>query len=290
MTAKTISFPGYPSGLTLTVDVMNIATLAVLETVALTNTSGIYSGTITGAHAGQLLFIVKASGTPVDTRVRTIRDVAATFVILTELERIENTGRGGFLVTITVTDGTDPIEGAFVRITNSTTEVVRDTDVDGIALFALDNASYTIMITKPLHDFVLDTLVVFGATSPADYELTPTTVITPPASVLVATGYMVVYDNYGEVEGGVPITLAMSAGRGTAGYALDTKSRTEVSNADGYVEFTGLIRGATYSVRRAGVATPSPGSFSGGAVGQSFVVPNAASFSMPEVIGADVET
>jgi hypothetical protein len=289
MTAKTISFPGYPSGLTLTVDVMNISTLAVLETVALTNTSGIYSGTITGVHAGQLLFITKASGTPVDTRVRTIQDIAATFVILSELERVENTGRGGFLVTITVTDGTVPIEGAFVRITSSTTDIVKDTDVDGIALFALDNASYTIMITKPLHDFILDTVVVSGVTSPADYVLTQTTVITPSASVLVATGYMVVYDEFGELEANVPITVSMSAGRGTAGYALDTKSRTVLSNVAGYVQFTGLIRGATYSVRRGGSATPSPGSFSGGAMGQSFVVPYVASFSMPEVIGADVE-
>ena len=289
MTAKTISFPGYPSGLTLTVDVMNISTLAVLETVALTNTSGIYSGTITGVHAGQLLFITKASGTPVDTRVRTIQNIAATFVILSELERVENTGRGGFPVTITVTDGTDPIEGAFVRITNATTDIVRDTDIDGIALFALDNASYTIVITKPLHDFMLGTVVVSGVTSPADYVLTPTTVITPPVSVLVATGYMVVYNEFGALEANVPITVSMSAGRGTAGYALDTKSRTVLSNVSGYVQFTGLIRGATYSVRRGGSATPSPGSFSGGAMGQSFVVPNAASFSMPEVIGADVE-
>ena len=59
-----IKLPGLPSGLTLTVDVVDTATLAVLEAdIALTETSGIYAGDVTGAHAGRLLFVLKASGT-----------------------------------------------------------------------------------------------------------------------------------------------------------------------------------------------------------------------------------
>jgi hypothetical protein len=289
MATKTLKFPGYPTGLTLTVDILNISTLSVIQTITLTESSGVYSGSMTATDAGQLLFIIKASGSAFDHRVRTIPDTAATFVVLTELEGVPDNGRGANIVTITVTNGVDNIEDATVRIQNSAVNVARDTDVDGIALFALDNGTYTITITKPAHDFVIDTLVVSGATTPPDYEIEETSPITPPASVLVSTGFMVVYDEFGEVEAGVPITVAMSTGRGTAGYALDTKSRTVLSDEAGYVEFIGLIRGATYAVRRGSSASPTASTFSGGPSGQSFVVPNASSFSLPEVIGADVE-
>jgi hypothetical protein len=294
MTAKTIKLPSLPTGLSLTCKLRNPTTLAVLETVTLTEGTSdqltVYTGTVTGAHAGQLLFEVLVSGVVFQTRVRTIQDVAATFVILTELEQLKSDGRGANLVTITVTDGTDPLENATVRVASGVLNESDLTDVDGEVQFALSNATYTVTIERAGYESAVASLVVAGTTV-QEYELTAI-VVTPPASPSVATGSMLVLDENNDPEEGISISLQLTEGPGTAGYSLDTKIRTQVSNGSGMVEFTKLRRGATYSVWRG----PANDTFSASAfvtqpaaTRRTFIVPNTGTFNIAEVIGLDAE-
>ena len=294
MTAKTIKVPSLPTGLSLTCKVRNLSTLAVLETVTLTEGTSdqltVYSGTVTGAHAGQLLFEILVSGVVFQSRIRTIQDVAATFVILTELEQLKSDGGGANLVTITVTDGTDPLENATVRVASGVLNESDETNVDGEVQFALGNATYIVTIERAGYESDVASLVVSGTTS-EEYELTAL-VVTPPASPSVATGSMLVLDEMNEPEEGISISLQMTEGPGTAGYSLDTKIRTEVSNGSGMVEFIKLRRGATYSIWRG----PADDTFSASAfvtqpaaTRRTFVVPNTGTFNIAEVLGLDAE-
>ena len=101
-----------------------------------------------------------------------------------------------------------------------------------------------------------------------------------------------VLDENNDPEEGISISLQLTEGPGTAGYSLDTKIRTEVSNGSGIVQFTKLRRGATYSVWRG----PADDTFSASAfvvqsaaTRKTFVVPDADSFNIAEVLGLDVE-
>lgn len=294
MTAKTLKFPALPSGLTMTVQARNINTLAILETVTLTEGTSdaltVYSGTMSGAHAGQLLWVLLASGAVLEHRVRTITDTAGPWVILTELEQLASAGAGGSPLTITVTDGVDELSGATVRVTAAGVALTRTTDVDGLALFALDDGDYDVTVVKPGYGSEYVVVTVSGTSA----ETIPLTeeAVTPPASALVSTGVMLVLDEFAEPEASIDVSIQMTAGPGTAGYALDTKIRTAQSDVDGLVEFAGLIRGATYAVWRGPGATAAPTSpfaVRSGASRTTFVVPNTDSFSIAEITGADVE-
>lgn len=291
MATTAIKIPALPSGLTLTCDVCNLTSLAVLQTVALTEAAAIYNGDVTATIAGQFLFILKASGTIIGYRIRTIADDAGPYVILTELEQLASDGRGPNIVTITIDDGTDPVAGATVRITTSGFRVTGITNGSGVVVFALEDDTYDVVISKPGFEALIDSLTVSGAT-PETYSLTEL-VITPPSSALVATGVMIVYDEFGEIEEDVPISVQMTAGPGTAGYALDTKARTETSAATtGLIEFAGLIRGATYAIWRADSAAASTElifATRSSSARNTFVVPNLDTFNLSEVIGTDAE-
>lgn len=290
MTTTAIKIPALPTGLTLTGDVCDLTSLAVLQTVTLTEASAIYNGDVTATIAGQFLFILKASGTIIGYRIRTIADDAGPYVILTELEQLASDGRGPNIVTITIDDGTDLVAGATVRITTSGFRVTGTTNGSGVVVFALEDDTYDVVISKPGFESSIESLTVSGATA-EPYSLTEL-VITPPTSLLVATGLMIVYSELGVVEPDVPISVQMTSGPGTAGYGLDTKARTEVSDVTGLVEFAGLIRGATYAIWRADSAAASTqlifATRSTGAR-NTFVVPNLDTFNLAEVIGTDAE-
>jgi hypothetical protein len=64
------------------------------------------------------------------------------------------------------------------------------------------------------------------------------------------TGYYVCYDENGDVESGVDVACRCQSASGTTGLALDSKDRTETSDAEGLVQFTNLIVGVRYRFRR----------------------------------------
>jgi hypothetical protein len=290
MTAKIIVVPALPVGLTITVQVKNITTLTVLETVTCTGSGGDYTGTISGAHAGQLLFVILASGLVLEHRVRTIRDVAETFIILTELEELAVVDSGPSALTVTVDDGTDPLSGAIVRVSGTGLSRTKTTDGSGEALFAVADGDYEVIVVKPGFDSEFRTVTVSGST-PLDVTLTEISV-TAPDEPYKATGNGITLDEEQEPEDGVFVSIQMVEGPDIAGFILDGKIRTEVSADGGVVEFAGMLRGATYEIWRGpGTVEESEGPFSIEAsfTKRRFVVPNEDTFSLSEVIGIDAE-
>ncbi|MFO0919691.1 MAG: hypothetical protein U0872_15440 [Planctomycetaceae bacterium] len=156
-------------------------------------------------------------------------------------------GSGARTVTITVTDGTDPLENAKVRMTNGAESYLVETDVNGEAEFALDNATWSVAITKSGYQFTPTTLAVSGDTTHT-YSLTLISVT--PSDPGFVTGYLECYDQSGAAESGVVISLALSSPPTGTGSALDNAVVTATSNGSGLVEFTGLAPGAKYRIWR----------------------------------------
>lgn len=94
----------------------------------------------------------------------------------------------------------------------------------------------------------------------------------PPLSI----GTLTCYGTDGLPEGGVTIYVQLRVGPGTDGYALDAAILALTSAVTtGIVTHDGFIRNSTYRARRG---------LSGRWI--TFDVPDAGSFTMPEVLGA----
>ena len=289
MATTPIKFLDLPAGLTATTKLVSLATGSVLETVSLTESGEAYNGNVTGAHAGQILFKVFVGTGLLGTRIRTIRDTTATFLILTELESLSNDGRGAYPVTITVTDGTDPVEGVLVRITADGLDASQVTNADGEAFFQLNNGDYAVTLSATGYNSSGESLTVLGATAPADYVITVDS-ITATTTPNTATGVGVAYDEDMEQEADVPISVQWVSGPGTAGAFYDTKVRTFYSDVDGEVQITGLAWGSTYRIwRGAPASATSVFAVQNTGSSQTFVVPSLSSFSLPEISGIDEE-
>lgn len=292
MASTPVKVPDLPVGLTsVTMKILHPTTLSVEETVSLTYSGESYNGTATGTSTGQKIFKILTGTTLIASRLRTIEDTTDTFVIMTELEERASDGRGGNVATITVDDFTDPIPDALVRVSKPGISATRYTNASGIVKFLLDDGTYDVAIIATGFQSTVEALVVSGASS--DTFSLEGLEITPPDDALLSTGIMVVYDEFGIVEDQIEISLKLVSGPGTDGYALDTKTRTEVSDVAGLVQFEGLVRGATYQVWRGGgtgTGTPAPSIFATRVSGSAtFVVPNSSSFNLPEITGADLE-
>jgi len=158
---------------------------------------------------------------------------------------------GAFTITVTVTDGTNPLENATVRVTSGTDTDAISTNASGQAQFSLDGATWTVSITKPGYTFTPVTRTVTGneaGTLTDDLEMTQ---VSPTPSVAgKSTGYTTVLDEAGVAESGVTITVQCVGVPSGSGVVLDSALRTATSDANGYVEFTNQIKGATYLYTR----------------------------------------
>lgn len=128
-------------------------------------------------------------------------------------------------------------------------------------------------------------------------QLGVTLPVNPSDDDINSTGYLIAYDNLGKRENNVGFTVQLTAGPGVAGISLDTAPRTNKTaditiggeTVKGYVEFAGLRRGATYTIRRGPVAGADPVSFGSRSTGSgvSFTVPDAPSFAIIETLGSE---
>ena len=164
-----------------------------------------------------------------------------------------STGTGARSVTITVNDGTTGLENAKVRVTQGAESHTSSTNASGVVTFSLDDATWTVAITKAGYTFTPTTLVVnetlvVNGTETQTYSMTA--VVTPSSAPGQVTGYLYCYDENGAVESGVTVYLQMTAVADATGVAYDRTSRSGTSSATGLVTFTGLFTGGTYSVWR----------------------------------------
>lgn len=163
-------------------------------------------------------------------------------------------GTGARTVTITVNDGAAVLQNATVRMTEGVNTFTALTNVSGVAVFNLDDATYAVAITKGGYTYAGTTIVVNG-TETATYSMTAVAV-TPGAGTLT-TGYLTCLDELGAVEEGVSVRaqLVQIPASGT-GLAYDSAIQLELSNASGVVEFP-MIKGGRYLVWRGAVRPPN---------------------------------
>lgn len=182
-------------------------------------------------------------------------------------------GSGARTVTITVDDGSTALQNATVRMTEGVNTFTALTNVSGVATFNLDDATYTVAITKGGYSYAGTTLVVNG-TEAETYSMTA---ISPTASSAgFSTGYGYAYSEAGDLEAGVAVYAQLVTAPTGTGDVYDQKVRTATTDANGLYEFTGMARGGVYRVWR-GVSRNR----------LSVTVPDAASFAITNFVGID---
>jgi hypothetical protein len=163
---------------------------------------------------------------------------------------------GARSVTITVNDGTDPIQDAVVRVSNSGVSAVRVTNASGVAAFSLDDSTWEVSITAPGFTFTPVNLVVNGTETQTYSMLSDGTLA--PSSPTLTTGYWTVYNEAGVLHVGAIVEIhIMNAPFGSTGLVLQDTMRTAMSDSGGLVSFTNMFPGASYRVKLRG----SPRSF-----------------------------
>lgn len=154
---------------------------------------------------------------------------------------------GARTITITVNDGTNPLQGAKVRVRQGSENYVKETNASGVVTFNLDDFTWNVAITKPQYEFTATTLVVNGSTSPPTYSMT--LVSLTPSDADKVTGYWTVLGENGEPKEGVVVTVrAIKAKSGSVGLIHVKTARTETTDSEGIAEFANMLPGWSYSV------------------------------------------
>ena len=156
-------------------------------------------------------------------------------------------GSGARTVTVTVNDGTNPLQNATVRMSEGANTYVATTNSSGVATFNLDELVFTVGITKAGYQFNGDSLTVDGNET-VTYSMTAISIT--PSNPNLVTGYYTCYSELGVVESGVTVTLQVDRVPSETGLALDSAVRTTTSDSNGLAQFTNLVPGAWYKVRR----------------------------------------
>lgn len=153
-------------------------------------------------------------------------------------------GTGTRSVTITVNDGTNPIQGASVRIAlNSADNQVGTTDANGqVAFSSAADGTYTVSIRAPGYSFTPTTLAVSGTVTHT-YSMTQLVTVSDPGFV---TGFATCYDGDGEPASDVTITMSAYKAGSASGVIIDDAARTAVSDATGLIQFPNLVPGWSY--------------------------------------------
>ncbi len=188
---------------------------------------------------------------------------------------IESAGSGARTVTITVDDGTTPLENAIIRLTEGANNWRQLTDVNGQATFNLDDATWTVGISKVGYTYAGTTLVVSAPSTPT-YSMTLNAGTAPP-SAETATLSILCYTEAGALDLAAEIDAQMiKPPTGDVGHAFDsTIISATADGATGIAELT-VFRNATYQVRRG-----SEGAW------KEVAIPDAAQVTVEGFIGDD---
>jgi hypothetical protein len=157
-----------------------------------------------------------------------------------------STGTGARTITVTVDDGTNPLENAAVRYTEGANTYIGSTDVSGNITFNLDDATYTVAIYKAGYTFVGTTLVVTGDSSPT-YSMSQI-VITPPGDPAQTTGYFILRDELGVAVGNGTVYFRMKFRPLGLGTMFDDDWFTATSAVGTGLVEVALYIGATYEI------------------------------------------
>jgi hypothetical protein len=183
-------------------------------------------------------------------------------------------GTGARTVTITVDDGTDPLESARVRMQKGAENYVGSTDASGVIVFSLDDGTWDVAVSLAGYQFTPTTTVVNGTEA---VTLSMTALTITPSEPGQTTGYLVCYDEDGVVEVGTSVSMAARKPGSSTGLGLDDTTRTVLSDANGLVEFANLFKGERYSIWR--------GTDSSKAIEVTIPAAAGATYELPSVAG-----
>lgn len=156
-------------------------------------------------------------------------------------------GTGPFAITITVTDGTNPLQNVTAAIFDGSTLAGRlVTDVNGNATFALAAGTYTVNLYKGGYTFGSESRTVTGneaGTLVNDLEMTATGTITPPVNPDLCTlfGYIILIDGNPAVAVTVSATLVTNRPGEASGSIIAEQPMTAITNGSGFFELD-LVR------------------------------------------------
>lgn len=185
-------------------------------------------------------------------------------------------GTGPNQVNVTVSSSAGgTVQGVVVRMqATGLGDHTATTNSSGVARFNLPSGTWNLTAALNGYSYVGSTQVV--STNPQDIPITMTvTSVSTPSSPSKSVGVLLCLDTAGDPESGVTVSFQMVAGPGSDGYSLDAEIVEEDCDSEGILERE-FLRGATYDAWR-GVR--------GARV--RFVVPDAASFNLPEHLGVD---
>lgn len=234
--------------------------------VNVTYSAGVALGGRLAEHADVAVLATAADLATVDANVDAIlEDTGTTLPAL-----ISATGSGVWTIEITVNNGTTVLENAKVQLSEGANRFIGETNESGVVTFNVDAATYIVAIAKTGYSYSGTTLVVSD-----DVSITYSMSINSFTSSLPgqSTGWVYCYNYNGDIEASVTIYVQQVATTETSGYAFDTTIYTLTSDENGLVEATGLWIGATYQAKRVNGAW------------HSFVVPDAATFALPAMLG-----
>ena len=191
-----LSKPGTAQTITLPATMATLANQTMILTTLGSAGAGLTSIPYTGPSAGTIqsgLATLAALGSPMqagalvklDPADTTAQHVAGIFNGTTKIAATFNagtdvsgefpeavlanaptgSGTGAYPVTITVTDGTNPIQGATVRLTSGVNTYSNTSAADGTAGFSLNAGTYTVTATAGGYSYPPSNLAVGGATT-----------------------------------------------------------------------------------------------------------------------------
>jgi hypothetical protein len=141
-------------------------------------------------------------------------------------------GTGARTVTITVNDGTTALQNAVVRLTEGVNTFRALTNASGVATFNLDDATYTVAITKSGYSYAGTTLVVDG-TETQTYSMMVVS-ITPPDNPDLSAIVVTCLGTDFETQSGVTIDLRIiTLPTSSTNTAYPGLNQTATSNGSG---------------------------------------------------------
>lgn len=154
----------------------------------------------------------------------------------------ESTGSGVFPITVTVTDGTNPLQNATVALFDAGVQIgVLVTNASGNAAFSLNAGTYTVALYKGGYQFTPLTRTVTGSqagTLVNDLEMTITGNITPPAdpTLCLLYGFFVLPSGAPAVNVTVEATLVANRPSGASGSIVTLTTVSTETDVNGYAE------------------------------------------------------
>lgn len=140
-------------------------------------------------------------------------DTAALAGLVQFYDANTDPGAGAYAATFTVTDGTDPIQNAVVRVTLGASTFTLTSNVSGQNTFSLNAGTYTVTVTASGYSFASTTRTVTGnetgtlVSSPL--AMTQTAIPSPPADPTKGTIYGSLVSSDGSSVENITITATL---------------------------------------------------------------------------------